>query len=137
MRWEQGRAEIEHVIADKRLERVTPSREMADRLISQARTHLTSAAALAGNDPDGAYALMYDGARKALTAVLANQGLRPTTQGGHVAVYEAVMAQLDPPQGRVLRPFARMRRRRNGSEYPSREEPQITAAEVLEEHPRG
>jgi hypothetical protein len=44
----------------------------------------------------GGYALAYDGARKALTAILENEGLRPTTRGGHLAVFEAVRAQLGP-----------------------------------------
>lgn len=35
----------------------------------------------------------------ALTAVLENQGLRPTSRGGHIAPYAAVAAQLDPPLG--------------------------------------
>jgi hypothetical protein len=32
-RWEQGRATIDSLLADRRLERVAPSREVADLLI--------------------------------------------------------------------------------------------------------
>jgi hypothetical protein len=68
--------------------------------------------------PLAGYALAYDAARKALTAILENQGLRPTTRGGHLAVYEAVRAQLEAPMGRLLRTFNRMRTRRHDAEYP-------------------
>ncbi|GLC11356.1 hypothetical protein [Mycobacterium kiyosense] len=60
---------------------------------------------------------MYDAARKALAAVLENEGLRATSRGGHIAVLEAVRAQLEPPLGGKLMPFDRMRRRRNVIEY--------------------
>ena len=45
----------------------------------------------------------------------------------------AVKAQLDPPLSAVLRPFERMRRRRNEIEYPDFVDTPITAADVLEE----
>jgi hypothetical protein len=47
-----------------------------------------------------------------------------------VAVYDAVRAQLDPPLGSTLRPFTRMRQRRNQAEYPSSTAPAVTATEV-------
>ncbi len=81
-------------------------------------------------DPEGAYTLAYDAARRALAAVLQNHGLRATSRGGHTAVYEAVRAQLDPPLGSILRPFNRMRARRNEVEYRSSEAPAVTADEV-------
>jgi hypothetical protein len=119
MKWDQGKAVIERMLADGELQRVPPSREQADRLISQARSHVDSADKVRDEDPAGGYALAYDGARKALTAILENQGLRPTTRGGHLAVLEAVRAQVDPPMGRILRQFNRMRTRRHDAEYPS------------------
>ncbi|BDE17312.1 MULTISPECIES: hypothetical protein [Mycobacterium] len=117
MRWDQGRETVEALIADKRIEQVQPSRAAADRLLDQARSHLESAAQIADSDAVGAYALVYDAARKALAAVLENEGLRATSRGGHIAVLEAVRAQLEPPLGGKLMPFDRMRRRRNVIEY--------------------
>jgi hypothetical protein len=38
--------------------------------------------------------------------------------------------QLDPPMGAVLRPFDRMRRTRNRSEYPSFTTPDVTSDNV-------
>ncbi len=133
MRWDQGRAVIDRMLADSELQRVPASREQADRLIAHARKHLVSADEISETDAAGGYTLVYDAARKALTAVLGNQGLRPTTRGGHLAVYEAARAQLDPPMGQVLRPFDRIRRRRYDVEYPPTDAPQISPDDVRED----
>jgi hypothetical protein len=136
MRWDQGRAVIDRMLADHQIQRVPASREQADRLISQARNHLRSAAEICDQDPSGGYALVYDAARKALTAVLENQGIRPITRGGHLAAYEAVRAQLDPPMGKILRPFDRMRRQRHDAEYPPGNTPALTPDDVREAVPK-
>jgi hypothetical protein len=133
MKWDQGRDVIDRMLATSELQQVPASREHADRLILQARKHLTSADEICEDDPAGGYTLVYDAARKALTAVLENQGLRPTTRGGHLAVFEASRAQLDPPMGQVLRPFDRMRRQRHQVEYPPTDAPQISADDVRED----
>lgn len=133
MLWQQGRAEIERTLADGELQQVPASRDQADRLIGQARSHLRSAVAVSEDDPEGGYALIYDAARKALVAVLENQGLRPTSRGGHLAAYEAVRAQLDPPMGKALRPFNRMRRLRNDAEYPPVDAPALTSTDVVDD----
>jgi uncharacterized protein (UPF0332 family) len=130
VRWNQGRAAIDKLIADGELQRVPPSREHADQLLVQARKDLASAELLRDSNPKRAYESLYDAARMALTAVLENQGLRPTIRGGHIAPYSAVTGQLDPPMGAVLRPFDRMRRTRNRSEYPSFTTPEVTADNV-------
>ena len=80
--------------------------------------------------------MLYDAARKALVAILENQGLRPTSRGGHIAVLEAVSAQLDPPMGRVLRPFDRLRRLRNNAEYPHSDTPPFIARDVGRDIPK-
>jgi hypothetical protein len=131
VRWNQGRATIDKLIADGELQRVPPSREHADQLLVQARKDLGSAELLRDSNPKRAYESLYDAARMALTAVLENQGLRPTSHGGHIAPYSAVAAQLDPPMGTVLRPFDRMRRTRHRAEYPSFATPEVTAANVI------
>jgi len=136
MKWDQGRTVIERMLADQQLQQVPASREQADRLIAQARTHLASAGDIQAADPLGGYALIYDAARKALTAVLENQGLRPTTRGGHLAAYDAVRAQLDPPLGKTVRPFDRMRRQRNEAECPPSNAPALTATDVREDIPK-
>jgi hypothetical protein len=136
MRWEQGRDTLDGMIRSGELERVPASRDHAEVLLGQARQHLESARAIAGIDPVGSYQLVDDAARKALAAVLENQGLRATSRGGHIAVREAVSAQLDPPLGGVLRPFDRMRRRRNQAEYPSAEHPSMETEDVERDLPK-
>lgn len=135
MRWNQGRATVDKLIADGELQRVPASREHADQLLAQARKDLASAGLLRDSNPKRAYESLYDAARMALTAVLENQGLRPTRSGGHLAPYAAISAQLDPPMGTVLRPFDRMRRTRNRSEYPSFTTPEVTADNITGDMP--
>lgn len=130
MRWNQGRTEVDRLIADGELQRVPANREHADQLLAQARRDLASAELLLDANPKRAYESIYDAARMALTAVLENEGLRPTSRGGHIAPFAAVSAQLDPPMGAVLRPFDRMRRTRNRSEYPSFTTPDVTSDNV-------
>lgn len=136
MRWEQGRVIVDSLIERGDLERVPPNSDHADELLAQAHGHLGSAGSVVMTDPIGAYQLLYDAARKALCATLENQGLRATSRGGHIAVFEAVSAQLDPPMGRMLRPFDRMRRRRNEAEYPRQDSPRFVGEDVLKEIPK-
>lgn len=60
--------------------------------------------------------------------LLAQQGLRATTSGGHYAVERAVRAQF----GECFRPFADLRRRRNELEYPRLPSDTATADEAEE-----
>lgn len=131
MRWQQGRSTIDGLLSRGELERVSPNREHADVLIGQAGLHIVAAKSIVEQDAVGAFQLLYDAARKSLCAVLENQGLRGTSRGGHIAVAEAVCAQLDPPLGPIVRPFDRMRRRRNDAEYPRPDVPGFIAADVL------
>ena len=133
MRWEQGRAVIDAMLAAGEFQQVPPSREHADRLLNQAAIDLVTAREVATTNPSGAYTLVYDAARKALVALLENEGLRPTSRAGHHGTYLVVQAQLDPPLSKVLRPFERMRRRRNEIEYPDFVQAPLTADDVEED----
>lgn len=135
-RWNQGRPAVDRLIARGEIERVPASQQAAEGELRRSRTHVRSARELVSSDPEGAYTLAYDAARRALAALLQNQGLRATSRGGHTAVYEAVRAQLDPPLGAVLRPFNRMRARRNEVEYRSSEAPSVTAEELTADLPK-
>ena len=99
MSWERGRAEVERLIADGGLERVTPFDEVAARLLAEQNE------AIYGRiDPSDQ----------------AVQGLRATTRGGHIAVIDAVRAQFNDRGGMEI--FGRLhalRRRRNRTEYPT------------------
>ena len=93
MSWDKGKDRIDELVTIGRLQRVPASKAAARNLIAQARRHLGSAEEIADADPQGAYALTYDAARKAMAAVLEAQGLRATASGGHVVLYEAAEAQ--------------------------------------------
>lgn len=116
--WERGRAEIFGMIERGELSQVTANTELAERLMTTARQHAASARLLAATDPCLAYAAVYDAIRKALAALLQAQGLRATTQGGHLAVTHAVQAQFGPSMGAILRPIDRIRVTRHEAEYP-------------------
>ncbi len=117
MSWEKGREVIERLLEAGHLEQVVANPDEARHLISRARQHLITAAKAAADDPEIAYDALYAAARKALTALLVEQGLRPTRDGGHEVVIEAAEAQLSPPMGDTLRPYRRMRRRRGEGDY--------------------
>ena len=79
-------------------------------------------------DPSSAITLAYDAARFAAMAVLAQQGLRATTRGGHIAVDEAVRAQFGEP----FRLYRALRIRRNELEYPEYADEAVESSEAVE-----
>ncbi len=113
-RWEQGQAEIEAMLTDGDLQRITGSAANGQPWLARADLTLSSARGLIDGDPDSAYILAYDAARCGATALLIHQGLRPTTSGGHYAVELVIRAQF----GSGFTKFATLRRRRNELEYP-------------------
>lgn len=131
-RWPVGESELQNLIEEGELEEVEPSSEHAELLMRQAETHLASAPALLPADPPGAFAVLYDAARKSLGAVLAQQGLRATRKNGHRATQEAIEAQLGPNAKTVVRPFRSLRIRRHDAEYPALDTPEVTVEEAEE-----
>jgi hypothetical protein len=131
MTWERGSSAVQRLIDDGELQRVTASPAQAEAMLNDARRHLASAKSIAPTDPTGAYVLAYDAARKAIASILEAEGLRATTKGGHIVLFDTAMAQFDPPLGKLIRPFNRMRARRNQVEYASSSSPAVTTDEVL------
>ena len=113
-RWRRGEAQIERMPADGELQALTGAAADGDQWLSKARRTLSTAMGAASADPDSAFTLAYDAARFACTALLAQQGLRPTTRGGHYAVEIAVRGQF----GGSFDRFGGLRRQRNDIEYP-------------------
>jgi hypothetical protein len=130
-RWARGEAEIEQLIARSELEPVAGAAADGAPLLDQARRTAATAAGLVSSDPYSAYVLADDAARFACIALLAQQGLRATTSGGHYAVEQSVRAQF----GDGFRPFGALRRRRNELEYPHL--PADTASSEEAEHAAG
>ncbi|QNJ89923.1 hypothetical protein HZU40_00185 (plasmid) [Mycolicibacterium fluoranthenivorans] len=112
--WKPGHTTISTLVQSGHLERISGDAANGDYLIEQARRRLAGARAANAADHIGAFELAYDSARQAMTALLAQQGLRPRVEGGHIAVADAVTAQF----GQGFRAFNRMRRIRNQLEYP-------------------
>jgi HEPN domain-containing protein len=131
-RWRQGEAAIQGMIDRGELQPVEPSGEHAERLMTDAGRALASAERNAADDPRTAYVNAYDAARLSIAAVLATQGLRATTAGGHIAVQEAIEHQLGPNTQHLVRGFARLRRHRNDAEYADIDTPEFTEQEAHE-----
>jgi len=127
-RWKRGESEVEALVASGELQKLTGDAANGDRLLAKAVTTLETARSAVESDPDSAYVLAYDACRQALTALLAQQGLRPTTRGGHYAVEQVVRAQFGPG----FRQFGALRRRRNELEYPERPDDDATDDEATE-----
>ena len=115
------------MVEQGRLDRVVPSPGHADRLLADAAAHVESALAVAGEDPNGGFQLAYDAGRKAASAVLATEGLRSTSKGGHIATIAAVRELGIGAFG----PLDRLRRQRNRLEYPDEGDPSATEADVI------
>jgi len=113
-RWSRGEADIEQMLAARELQRVTGAAAEGEPWLTKAAATITTAEQIASSNPNSAYTLAYDAARFACVGLLARQGLRPTTTGGHYAVQRAVLRQF----GAMFDPFAVLRRRRNELEYP-------------------
>jgi HEPN domain len=115
-RWLKGQDTIHALLRARDLQQVAADSETAETLVTTSERHVQSAATLADSDPEAAFSLAYDAARKAATALLARQGLRSTTAGGHLVVVDAINAQFPGVAG--LKSLDRLRRRRNQAEYP-------------------
>ena len=116
-RWRKGEEQVAGLVQQRHLQQVVADPRTAAALQASAGRHVESARRTVDADPEAAYALAYDAARKSATALLAHQGLRPTTSGGHIAVVDAIRAQFAGVPG--LTSLDRLRRRRNQAEYPN------------------
>lgn len=127
-RWKRGEIDVENLIAAGDLQKLIGEAANGERLLAKASVTLETARSAIERDPDSAFVLAYDAARQALTALLAHQGLRPTTKGGHYAVEQAIRAQFGPG----FRQFGALRRRRNELEYPERPGDDATVDEAAQ-----
>ncbi len=69
MRWTIGEAAIRELLDNRELQSVPLADHMAESMLESARNHLESVELIRDTDPDGAYALCYDAARKASAAL--------------------------------------------------------------------
>ncbi len=116
MKWTRGQETVDRLLSEGRLELVTgPAADGLTWLVS-AQALLESASRESGHNPEAAFVLAYDAARKAATALIAQQGLRTKSAGHHVTAEQVVRAQFGGP----FDGFGALRRRRSEIEYPQR-----------------
>jgi hypothetical protein len=127
-RWKRGEPVVERLLGEGALQKVHGAEARGEPWLGRARRTHAAAAAAVQTDPASACILAYDGARFACTALLAQQGLRSTTRGGHLAIEEAVRAQF----GETFKPFRDLRVRRNELEYPVYPDEPVEAGEAEE-----
>ncbi|WP_349827860.1 HEPN domain-containing protein [Brevibacterium litoralis] len=122
---------IARMLDTRRLERVAVNVDHAKTVIDTAKKHIATARVLAGTDDPGmAFTAAYDGARKALTSVLAVEGLRVRPVGGahrNTGIAARLFVENDS-----LDEFEWMRQVRNATEYPDEGRPTATRQDVDE-----
>lgn len=118
---------LDDLMSEGMIERVPEDPTAATDRVAEARVHLVSVDAIAQTDPDGAYALLWDSARKAISAHMLVAGYRPRSDrpGAHRAV--VLYAQTELAGAPEVAHLDRIRRTRNRSEYGARV---LTPAEV-------
>jgi hypothetical protein len=126
MKWMRGQDTVDALLAAGHLELVTGAEADGTPWLVSAQALLESARRETDANPEAAYGLAYDAARKASTALLAQQGLRTKTGGHHVTVEQVVRAQFGGP----FDGFGALRRRRSEIEYPRRPGDTIEASEA-------
>lgn len=124
-RWTRGESDVESWLSGRQLEEIRGAATDGRRLLDEAKKRLSTAQGVQ-DDPNGAFTLAYDAARLACTALLAQQGLRPTRDGGHIVTERAMRTQF----GDGFRDFGWMRRRRNEVEYPATPDVAVSTDEL-------
>lgn len=125
-----GKKSVDFLIKKGDLEMVEANLEGALRLFDQSGAHLRSASQILDGDPGGSFQLSYDAARKSLTAILLIQGLRHTSQGGHIAVEQAITGRF--PEVDDFGAIRWMRPLRNQTEYPTPNRPTASKSDAFE-----
>lgn len=126
MTWQRGRDEIARLLIDGSLEHIRGSAADGTYLIASAHGLLNSANRELGTNPEAAFVLAYDAARKSCAALLAQQGLRTKSAGHHVTTERVVKVQFGGP----FDAFGALRRRRTEIEYPRLPGDDVDGAEV-------
>lgn len=128
MTWKRGKAEVRDLLASGHLEHIGGAAANGSALLASSARLLESAEREVNLNPEAAYALGYDAARKACAALLAQQGLRTRSSGHHVTTERVVRAQFGGP----FDAFGTLRRRRSEIEYPRHPGDDIDSSEAAE-----
>lgn len=111
--------EVQQLVGAGVIRRTRPDEASARIELRTARTHLESADTLSESDPNAAFQLAYDGARKAIAAHMRANGYRVGSgQGAHAKTGQYASAALhDETLEPHLDAFDDLRALRNQSEY--------------------
>ncbi len=115
-------------ISKNLLEAIPINLDQVHKYLSKAYLHLEGSQKIRKIDLDGSYQLLYDSARKSLTALFALHGLKPTNQGGHSILHDVIIRCVPSDEALNFKKYDRMRRRRNFTEYLSDKSTEITLA---------
>ncbi len=130
-------ADVQGLLAEKKIRPVAPDPETARAEIDVARRHIASAEKIMAEDSTLAFTALYDAMRKAIAAHMRSRGYRVTRgAGAHAKTGEYALAALDHLDiSAHLDEFDALRDLRNQSEY---EALHVDVAEVREalEHAR-
>src|SRR5437016_3508191 len=112
-------ADVQRLLAEKKIRAVTPDPETARAELDVARRHIVSAEKIMADDSTLAFIALYDAMRKAITAHMRSRGYRVTRGlGAHAKTGEYALAALDHLDiGLHLDEFDALRDLRNQSEY--------------------
>lgn len=110
---------VQRLLRDGVIRHVAADEQTARTELATARTHLESAETLSGSDPNAAFQLAYDGARKAIAAHMRASGYRiGSGQGAHAKTGQYASVALDDEGLEPhLDAFDDLRSLRNQSQY--------------------
>lgn len=101
------------------LKSCSPNEELTNEYLGGAEEALAAGLEIVEKFPKIAYEQAHESIRKAFTAFLNVQGLRPTSEAGHHAVViEAVDAQIGHVLSALIKRVLVIRRNRNTLQYP-------------------
>lgn len=111
--------DVQRLLSEGVIRRVTSDETTAQAELQAAQTHLQSAETLSAADPNAAFQLAYDAARKAIAAHMRANGYRVGSgQGAHAKTGRYAAAALDDGDLEPhLDAFEDLRTLRNQSEY--------------------
>ena len=112
-------ADVERLLAEKKIRTVSPDPETAQAEIDAARRHIASAETIMADDSTLAFTALYDAMRKAIVANMRSRGYRVTRgAGAHAKTGEYALAALDHLDiSSHVDEFDALRDLRNQSEY--------------------
>lgn len=96
--------------------------------LAKAEKHLATAMLLQSDDSESAFLLAAESAHAMGLGLLAQQGLRPTTSGGHLVIQRVLLAQF----GSSFQNFDWIRRRRHEAKYVAFPGEVVTGQEIVE-----